>query len=282
MEELSRQEQTRPLYSQIVAQRDRTALAAESFLALLLLLAIVSAVLWWQSVNESMPPWLAMWGVPIGGLIVVWLAVVWLPAVVAGIWADPLVLRTWEFWKGVSILLAPSVWAAEGLSRLLRRLAGRPLQQATEESLEEEILTIVNEGQREGLLEEDAREMIEGVIELGDATVAQIMTPRTDVASVHVGLEWTKSCGPSATWGTPACRSITKAPTTSSASCTPRTSWPSWRKPTRRSAALGLKFSASRFSSPRPSRLTNCCKSFSGTTSIWRSCWTNSAACRDW
>ena len=76
------------------------------------------------------------------------------------------------------------------MKRLVRRLSGRHVVQPTEESLEEEILTIVNEGQREGLFEEDAREMIEGVIELGDANVAQIMTPRTDIASIHVGLSW--------------------------------------------------------------------------------------------
>ena len=59
-----------------------------------------------------------------------------------------------------------------------------------EESFEEDIRTIVSEGHREGLLEEDAREMIEGVIELGDADVSQIMTPRTDMLSIPASLSW--------------------------------------------------------------------------------------------
>ena len=59
-----------------------------------------------------------------------------------------------------------------------------------EESFEEEIRTIVTEGHREGLLEEDAREMIEGVIDLGDADVSQIMTPRTDMHMIHVDVPW--------------------------------------------------------------------------------------------
>ncbi len=55
-----------------------------------------------------------------------------------------------------------------------------------EETLEEEIRTIVSEGHREGLLEEDAREMIEGVIELGDVAVSHIMTPRTEMHMLAV------------------------------------------------------------------------------------------------
>ena len=63
-------------------------------------------------------------------------------------------------------------------------------QRADEESIEEEIRTIVSEGHREGLLEEEAREMIEGVIELGDAVVSHIMTPRTDIHMVQVNTPW--------------------------------------------------------------------------------------------
>ena len=63
-------------------------------------------------------------------------------------------------------------------------------QRADEESIEEEIRTIVSEGHREGLLEEEAREMIEGVIELGDAIVSHIMTPRTDIHMVQINTPW--------------------------------------------------------------------------------------------
>ena len=189
MEELGRQEQTRPLYSQIVALRDRTVLGADSLQVLLLLVAVASAATWWQSAAGELAA-IATVGVWLAGLLLTWFAIVWLPATVSSVWADPFVLGTWGLWKWVARLLAPSIWAAEGLGRLVRRLSGRHVQKPTEESLEEEILTIVNEGQREGLFEDDAREMIEGVIELGDATVAQIMTPRTDIASIHVGLAW--------------------------------------------------------------------------------------------
>ena len=73
---------------------------------------------------------------------------------------------------------------------VLQRLAGRPVTVADEDTIEDEIRTIVNEGHREGLIKEDAREMIEGVIELRDAVVSQIMTPRTEMYMVQVTRPW--------------------------------------------------------------------------------------------
>jgi len=191
LDELCRQEQTRPLFSQIVEQRDRATLGAESLQALAVLAAITSGIAWIRSTGGGADfGWLGIVEAAVGGMIVLWFALVWLPTGIARLWADPFVLHSWPLWKLVAVLLAPSVWGAELLTALFRRLSGRKIQRPTEESLEEEILTIVSEGEREGLLEEDAREMIEGVIELGDVTVAKIMTPRTDMVSMHVDLPW--------------------------------------------------------------------------------------------
>ncbi len=49
---------------------------------------------------------------------------------------------------------------------------------------------MVTEGQREGLIEEDAREMIESVMALGEVVVSEIMTPRTDMISIPSDLMW--------------------------------------------------------------------------------------------
>jgi CBS domain containing-hemolysin-like protein len=84
----------------------------------------------------------------------------------------------------------PLVWVAMAIDALLHRAAGRDPQQPDEESIEEEIRTIVSEGHREGLLEEEAREMIEGVIELGDAVVSHIMTPRTELHMIQLDTPW--------------------------------------------------------------------------------------------
>jgi putative hemolysin len=51
---------------------------------------------------------------------------------------------------------------------------------------EAELRTLVEVGHREGVVERSEREMIHGVFELGDTTVADIMTPRTDIFGIDV------------------------------------------------------------------------------------------------
>jgi putative hemolysin len=52
---------------------------------------------------------------------------------------------------------------------------------------EAELRTLVEVGHREGVVERGEREMIHGVFELGDTTVWDIMTPRTDVFGLELG-----------------------------------------------------------------------------------------------
>lgn len=51
---------------------------------------------------------------------------------------------------------------------------------------EEELMTIVDAGQQEGVLEQDERKMIISVIELGDTLAREIMVPRIDVLALEV------------------------------------------------------------------------------------------------
>jgi CBS domain containing-hemolysin-like protein len=87
-------------------------------------------------------------------------------------------------------LLFPLTLVDRFFNVFFHRLAGQTEEPDDEEAFEEEIRTMVTEGHREGLLEEDAREMIEGVIELSDFTVSEIMTPRTDMKSISNALSW--------------------------------------------------------------------------------------------
>lgn len=117
---------------------------------------------------------------------------IWLPRAVARIWATPILFHTWRLLRVTSQILVPLVVIAQMVDTILHRLAGRTRKEPTEELFEDEIRTIVSEGHREGLLEEEARDMIEGVIELGEADVAKAMTPRTDMVMMPVRLTWTE------------------------------------------------------------------------------------------
>jgi len=71
---------------------------------------------------------------------------------------------------------------------LVRRLAGVTdvTAEETQDQKQEEILSIVERGRMEGVVDEEEMEMIEGVLELGDTTAEEIMTPRTDVIAVRI------------------------------------------------------------------------------------------------
>jgi len=71
------------------------------------------------------------------------------------------------------------------LDGLVRRLAGVTPDVQTRPDIEEEIRSVISEGEREGAIEEDQKEMIEGVIEFKKADVTEIMTPRTDIVSIE-------------------------------------------------------------------------------------------------
>ncbi|TWT88360.1 Magnesium and cobalt efflux protein CorC [Pseudobythopirellula maris] len=114
----------------------------------------------------------------------------WIPWSVSRLGAASFLFHTWWMWRVLDTAASPLRSIAHLIDALLHRAAGKTPTSLNEETLEEEIRTIVNEGHREGLLEEDAREMIEGVMELADADVAEIMTPRTDMHMIHVDMTW--------------------------------------------------------------------------------------------
>jgi putative hemolysin len=55
-----------------------------------------------------------------------------------------------------------------------------------EQQIEQDILSAVEEGEEQGVVDEQEREMIESVIEFHDSTAVQIMTARPDIAALDV------------------------------------------------------------------------------------------------
>jgi CBS domain containing-hemolysin-like protein len=179
-------------FGEILRTHEEVALGVEMVSAFTGVLGILAGAAWgaakWDySLTES-----------IGNLLVTSLALglvfvavrTWAPWVGARLFAEGFLYRTWPFWRALSASTLPLVWGAQMLDAILHRVVGREPQEVDEQAIEEEIRTIVSEGHRGGLLEDEAREMIEGVIDLGDAYVSQIMTPRTDMHMVQADLPW--------------------------------------------------------------------------------------------
>ncbi|MCE2850221.1 MAG: hemolysin family protein [Roseiflexaceae bacterium] len=81
-------------------------------------------------------------------------------------------------------LSRPLVWLLTLSTELLLKLAG---QRNTNNSAvtEDDIRQLVREGTQSGAVEHHEREIIEGVFGLGERTVRQVMTPRTDVYALE-------------------------------------------------------------------------------------------------
>ena len=70
---------------------------------------------------------------------------------------------------------------------IVRRMAGVPKDFRPASHIEEEIRSVVSEGEREGAIAEDQKQMIESVIGFAGSVASQVMTIRTDILSIDAG-----------------------------------------------------------------------------------------------
>ncbi len=193
LEEYCKRRRQQTLFDEILDRHDRIALGAESLQIVGTTILVAAAVMWlvltgWPVEVVSVGKLLA--SVAVGALAVL-VATSWIPAAVVRLWSAPFLYWTWRFWVAISWLAWPLTVGVSIFDALLSRLAGRHEEEADEEEqFEDEIMTMVTAGERDGLLEPDARDMIEGVIELGDTDVADIMTPRSEIDALEIDMPW--------------------------------------------------------------------------------------------
>lgn len=132
---------------------------------------------------------LATWGISAAGLMM--LVHLWLPSALTRFASAPVLYHTWPFWRTLSFAMAPLAAPGELLAVMTRRLTGNPLDGDEDEvQLEDDIRTMVTAGTREGYFGPAIRDMIQGVMELKEDTVAHIMTPRSDVEAISSTANW--------------------------------------------------------------------------------------------
>ena len=192
LEEICRRRGRPDRFSKVLQEHERVGLAAEILTVLLAAFSVVTWAAWadvkWGLAGEDGWDTLLATGAACAAVLIVGIA--WVSRAISRVYSEEFLYYTWGLWKTLAVPLAPLGWGARFLDVLFHRMAGRIHHDEVDERIEEEIRTIVSEGHREGLLEEEAREMIEGVIDLGDADVADIMTPRTDMHVLSINLEW--------------------------------------------------------------------------------------------
>ncbi|MCD7866903.1 MAG: hemolysin family protein [Clostridiales bacterium] len=88
--------------------------------------------------------------------------------------------------KGAAILFTPLVWLLTVSTGGLLRLMGIDPEVEEEKVTEEEIRTLLSEGNEQGTIREEESEMIENVFEFNDTSADEICTHRRDVVLLHM------------------------------------------------------------------------------------------------
>jgi putative hemolysin len=83
-------------------------------------------------------------------------------------------------------LLWPIVWGVTRLSAVLVRLLGGKEKPQGGYLSTEELKMLIETGSEQGQIEEEEKEMIHGVIELGDKRVHEVMVPRIGIRAINV------------------------------------------------------------------------------------------------
>ncbi len=151
------------------------------------LLILVAAIGFFAPPGATEHGWLdVLWAFLTAGTLISVLGVA-----VAASWgqhaAEPLLAGSMPFLHLARLVFNPVTRALDVIDPLVRRLLGVPPVQAEDSSgLEQEILDAVSEGEKTGLVDQQQAHMIEAVVEFGDTTADEIMTPRTDVVGIEV------------------------------------------------------------------------------------------------
>ncbi|MFN4293415.1 MAG: CNNM domain-containing protein, partial [Thermoflexales bacterium] len=108
------------------------------------------------------------------------------PEALALRYTEPLALALARPMQVMSILLAPLVRFAVVLSNLLSIPMGGQKREGAALVTEEELKTMVDAGEEEGLIEEGEKEMILSVLDFGDTVAREVMVPRIAMVALDV------------------------------------------------------------------------------------------------
>jgi putative hemolysin len=86
----------------------------------------------------------------------------------------------------IAVLAMPIVQLMVWLGNLVARAFGATSQSGLPFVTEEEIKTLVDAGEEGGVIQEDEKEMIYSIFELGDTLAREVMVPRIDVVALDV------------------------------------------------------------------------------------------------
>ena len=162
------------------------------------LVGILAGAFSGAALGERLAEWLALMGVPadyahVLGFAGVVTAITYISVIIGELVPKQMALRNPEAiacrlaypMDLLSRVAGPFVWLLDHSGRALLRLLG--LDRKSEATVtDEEIKTLIAEAESAGVIESGERDMIAGVMRLGDRPVRALMTPMTDIDLIGV------------------------------------------------------------------------------------------------
>ena len=115
------------------------------------------------------------------------------PEALALRYTEPLALALVRPMQLMSLALAPLVRFAVVLSNWLAIPMGGQKREGAALVTEEELKTMVDAGEEEGLIEEEEKEMILSVLDFGDTIAREVMVPRIDIVALEVNTPFSEA-----------------------------------------------------------------------------------------
>jgi putative hemolysin len=97
--------------------------------------------------------------------------------------ADRVALQVAPSVDRLATFLSPVLWFVTSVARVLVPGRGHVRAFVTEAAL----MTLLSVSEEQGIIEEEEREMIQGIVEIGDKLVREVMVPRPDIVAVAKG-----------------------------------------------------------------------------------------------
>jgi len=98
--------------------------------------------------------------------------------------ADRVALQVAPTVDRLASFLAPLLWFVTSVARVLVPGRGHVRAFVTEA----ELMTLLSVSEEQGIIEEEERDMIQGIVEIGDKLVREVMVPRPDIVAVDKGV----------------------------------------------------------------------------------------------
>jgi len=190
LEEHCKRQKRPEVFSRIYDTHESIQMSAEILQQILVVIFFILLYAWWPFRSPEQWQFHHWLGLIVLCSLTLVLVNSWIPWAIARSVAVGFLYRTWPWWQVVTLLTYPLLMTGQLLTNLFARASGQDEEEDEEEAFEDEILSMVSEAEQDGFIEAEAREMIEGVIELGDTEVRSIMTPRSKVYALQVPISW--------------------------------------------------------------------------------------------